>query len=515
MADLEAQKKQVLPFLQRADEIQSVDPKVAYYCRMWAVEQALRIPKLHKDMDGLVRTVVMKLEKDKPSVNLDRETDKYHCENFATNIFVRANKIDRSGTANLETARAFYAAAGFFDVLNQFGDPDPDIIEKQRYAMWRAGEIRKAVREGRPPVPPPDASGGADGHAPGGGRAGDDLFAGPPVADAGAPDAGLYGAGAQRPPYPSPYPSPYPDLGGAAGGPPAFASTASTDSDVRDLPQAPYGAPPAPPAAAAHLGPRFKQGSRVLHALRPGAVPEDGVVGMVANPHGPDPVYKVAFRDRLVDILDSQLAPDAGNGARVVFVEAVGAPGIPGTVRAANLATWPCTYLLRLDNGKDVPASMGQLTLTIDPQQQPQQPPAQPATVSPSSPVKNLAAAAAAAVAAAVRAGAPSPTPRPPPPPSFDGPAYPSPSYPAPAGPAPPPAAMAPAPAAAPPPAAMPPAAPPSQIPVPVKGFQPPLQAIQEAQKAAKYAVSSLSFDDVAGAVKYLTESLKLLTQPK
>lgn len=41
------------------------------------------------------------------------------------------------------------------------------------------------------------------------------------------------------------------------------------------------------------------------------------------------------------------------------------------------------------------------------------------------------------------------------------------------------------------------------------------MQAIQEAQKAAKYAVSSLSFDDVAGATKYLSEALKLLTQPK
>jgi vacuolar protein sorting-associated protein VTA1 len=48
----------------------------------------------------------------------------------------------------------------------------------------------------------------------------------------------------------------------------------------------------------------------------------------------------------------------------------------------------------------------------------------------------------------------------------------------------------------------------------PVPGFQPDLAAIQDAQKWAKYAVSSLSHDDVAGAVKFLSDALRLLTQP-
>jgi vacuolar protein sorting-associated protein VTA1 len=39
-------------------------------------------------------------------------------------------------------------------------------------------------------------------------------------------------------------------------------------------------------------------------------------------------------------------------------------------------------------------------------------------------------------------------------------------------------------------------------------------QAITEAQKIAKYAVSSLSFEDIPTAVKNLTDALRLLTQP-
>jgi hypothetical protein len=45
-------------------------------------------------------------------------------------------------------------------ILNQFGELDGDLVSKQRYALWRAAEMRKALREGRAAQPPPasDAS---------------------------------------------------------------------------------------------------------------------------------------------------------------------------------------------------------------------------------------------------------------------------------------------------------------------------------------------------------------------
>ena len=39
-------------------------------------------------------------------------------------------------------------------ILNHFGSLDEELLEKQRYAVWRAADIRKALREGRPPTPP-------------------------------------------------------------------------------------------------------------------------------------------------------------------------------------------------------------------------------------------------------------------------------------------------------------------------------------------------------------------------
>jgi len=48
----------------------------------------------------------------------------------------------------------------------------------------------------------------------------------------------------------------------------------------------------------------------------------------------------------------------------------------------------------------------------------------------------------------------------------------------------------------------------------PAPGFKPSLNAVTEAQKFAKYAASSLGFEDVHTATKYLQDALRLLTQP-
>jgi hypothetical protein len=62
--------------------------------------------------------------------------------------------------------------------------------------------------------------------------------------------------------------------------------------------------------------------------------------------------------------------------------------------------------------------------------------------------------------------------------------------------------------AAAPPP-------PPVALPQAVAGFQPGLREITEASKLTKSAASALQFEDVTTAVKLLSESLRLLTQPR
>ncbi|KAH6835639.1 hydroxyproline-rich glycoprotein family protein [Perilla frutescens var. hirtella] len=148
--------KLLLPFLQRADELQKHEPLVAYYCRLYAMERGLKIPQKErtKTTNALLVSLMKQLEKDKKSLTLGPD-DHLHVEGFALNVFSKADKQDRAGRADLNTAKTFYAASIFFDTLNQFSEVQPDLEQKQKYAAWKAADIRKALKEGREPLPGP------------------------------------------------------------------------------------------------------------------------------------------------------------------------------------------------------------------------------------------------------------------------------------------------------------------------------------------------------------------------
>ncbi|XP_057529528.1 protein HOMOLOG OF MAMMALIAN LYST-INTERACTING PROTEIN 5 [Amaranthus tricolor] len=148
--------KQLLPYLQRADELQKHEPLVAYYCRLYAMERGLKIPQSErtKTTSSLLVSLMKQLEKDKKSLTLSPD-DHLHLEGFALNVFAKADKQDRAGRADINTAKTFYAASIFFEILNQFGELAPDLEQKQKYAVWKAADIRKALKEGRRPVPGP------------------------------------------------------------------------------------------------------------------------------------------------------------------------------------------------------------------------------------------------------------------------------------------------------------------------------------------------------------------------
>eukprot|EP00879_Flechtneria_rotunda_P007323 GHRR01007682.1.p1 GENE.GHRR01007682.1~~GHRR01007682.1.p1 ORF type:complete len:432 (+),score=152.84 GHRR01007682.1:237-1532(+) len=391
-SDLEEQKKLLLPILQRAEEVQAVEPRVAYYCRLYAIKKALEISQPTKEIAGLIKATFAQCEKDKPNVKPNEDQDRLYCESFALTVFKRADKVDRAGRADINTCKAFYAAAIFLQVLEQFYDKSeemlemaPDLVEKIRYALWRAAEIRKALREGRQPAPPPDTTAtGANDTEPTrpGGAAADalrdsgDMFAGPSYEQS-QPDAD----GLPLPPPPPPGPPT------AAGSAPATAHTSyptdsvtSSTDEFLGLPSPPSTVPSAgstgllAPAAAA--GPRYRPGSRVWCCIADASAPEEGTVGMLIDPaggRGGQAVYKVALRDRLAELSDSQLAPAAGEGARVLFVAAHGEMPVHGSVLAAAVESWPCKYLLQLDDGRTLDTDGGHISPPAPGQPQQQQ----------------------------------------------------------------------------------------------------------------------------------------------
>lgn len=120
------------------------------------MERGLKIPQGErtKTTNSLLVSLMKQLEKDRKSLNLLAD-DHLHLEGFALNVFSKADKQDRAGRADLNTAKTFYAASIFFEILNQFGELAPDLEQKQKYAVWKAADIRKAIKEGRKPVPGP------------------------------------------------------------------------------------------------------------------------------------------------------------------------------------------------------------------------------------------------------------------------------------------------------------------------------------------------------------------------
>ena len=68
-------------------------------------------------------------------------------------MFAAADNEDRSGHATQQTAHQFYAAYVFMDVCRQWGELASDLEQKIKYAMWKAADINKAIKEGRPPKP--------------------------------------------------------------------------------------------------------------------------------------------------------------------------------------------------------------------------------------------------------------------------------------------------------------------------------------------------------------------------
>ncbi|XP_057811323.1 protein HOMOLOG OF MAMMALIAN LYST-INTERACTING PROTEIN 5-like [Salvia miltiorrhiza] len=110
--------------------------------------------KIHpSSCDGDTHTTKPK-KKDRKSLKWGPD-DYLHVEGFALNLFSKADKQDRAGRADLNTAKTFYAASICFEILNQFGELQPDLEQKQKYAAWKAADIRKALEEGRKPIPGP------------------------------------------------------------------------------------------------------------------------------------------------------------------------------------------------------------------------------------------------------------------------------------------------------------------------------------------------------------------------
>jgi vacuolar protein sorting-associated protein VTA1 len=156
--------KKITPFVRRAEELDK-DPGnpesrlVAYYCRQYAVHTGIASATSAAGK-GVLGELLGSLEKEKESMNsFTRDEAKFLCRKFADKIFDKADLEDRTGDATKDTAKTFYAAASFLEIMQQFYKDDDQSEEREEgkkravYSKWKATEILKAIKEGRQHAP--------------------------------------------------------------------------------------------------------------------------------------------------------------------------------------------------------------------------------------------------------------------------------------------------------------------------------------------------------------------------
>ncbi|KAL7456430.1 hypothetical protein ACHAWC_008473 [Mediolabrus comicus] len=188
--------KKINVFLKRAEELDrdKSNPEsrvVAYNCRQYAVLQGIPLAKKNASTDNgsankALGQLLDTLETEKHAMSVFSKNEHWKiCRKVADRVFDKADSEDRAGVANKGTARSFYAAGTFYEILQQFhneeivnkmnndntaaaevvvdNDVDEDEAsvmehieeENQRriYCKWKATDILNAIKEGRSPTP--------------------------------------------------------------------------------------------------------------------------------------------------------------------------------------------------------------------------------------------------------------------------------------------------------------------------------------------------------------------------
>lgn len=207
--------KKITQYIRRAEELdrdQTPETRiVAYYCRQHAVQSSIPIATTPAARECLGQ-ILGDLEKEKKKMsNFTKEESYQVCRGFAFKIFDKADSIDRAGQSNKGTAKTFYAAASFLDILSQFHSNDAngeeksdEIVEEEKksfYAKWKSTDILKAIREGREVKP------GGFGEDPEGGGTEDEQISGGNDESEEAPteegtEVSMTGGALPPPPYP-------------------------------------------------------------------------------------------------------------------------------------------------------------------------------------------------------------------------------------------------------------------------------------------------------------------------
>jgi len=145
-------------FAQRAVQLEKIKPAIAYWCEYWVVNQLIARGLHNTDEECLTYTTNLmdKLEETKSKhanddAIIDDAAGQAYVEQFGLETFERADRTVRANKVTKQTADTFLAASTFLELLNIWGEVDPEVQKKIRYAKWNAVRIVRDIKEGKDP----------------------------------------------------------------------------------------------------------------------------------------------------------------------------------------------------------------------------------------------------------------------------------------------------------------------------------------------------------------------------
>lgn len=152
--------KAIQHYLKTACEHDGRDPVISYWCRLYALQSALKIDRKSDEAKILLKAIMDWLEKEKKRLSENEAITndiaaQAHIENYALKLFLWADTQDRSSVFNKNVVKAFYTAGMLMDVLSTFGEVSEEITNNCKYAKWKAAYIHNCLKNGETPLPGP------------------------------------------------------------------------------------------------------------------------------------------------------------------------------------------------------------------------------------------------------------------------------------------------------------------------------------------------------------------------
>jgi vacuolar protein sorting-associated protein VTA1 len=174
MAAVPPSLKKIKVFLTRAKELDrdKGNPEsrvVAYNARQYAVLIGIPLAGQDGDAKTCLGELLNQLEKEKDAMSVFSTKEHWEiCRKVADRVLAKADAEDRVGMATKETAKTFFTASNFYEILQKFygrgneedvnADDETEGKRKEEekrklYCKWKATDILNAIKEGRTPAP--------------------------------------------------------------------------------------------------------------------------------------------------------------------------------------------------------------------------------------------------------------------------------------------------------------------------------------------------------------------------